>query len=108
MKVSIIFGEYCGENEPNLQRPLTYPKLQEACAKVLEEGSATEEIPTRGWVVVFQSSFFVSYFVGCATAPKFYETRAKSAFAAAAVSSGQKTASLMEFVRCLRLQWCGW
>jgi len=49
MKVSIIFGEYCGENEPNLQRPLTYPKLQEACAKVLEEGSATEEIPTRGW-----------------------------------------------------------
>jgi hypothetical protein len=32
-------------------------------------------------IVDFQTSFIISYFVGCAPAPKFYETRAKRGFA---------------------------
>ena len=82
MKVSVIFGSYCGKNEPNLQRPLTFPKLQEACAEVLERRLSDRGDSDKGMGIVdFQTSFIISYFVGCAPAPKFYETRAKRGFA---------------------------
>jgi hypothetical protein len=58
MKVSFIFGQYCGENEP-MQRPLTHPKLQEECAKVLEEGRLSDRGDSdKGMgIIVFQSFF---------------------------------------------------